>query len=144
MWGLGWFGQADLHFSGQNRCEGRERAGVLMSRLLVNSAAQRVREGERARERERARMKKANGPPTSERASERVTMTPATMNAAASAERKEEEREEGGAVLQHQLFRQTHLSSLPPPPPPPPRHSPFQIRPSRMIAAGDTEYLPNA
>ena len=56
MWGLGWFGQADLHFSGQNRCEGREgrerRAGVLMSRLLVNSAAQRVRESERAREQE--------------------------------------------------------------------------------------------
>ena len=70
-------------------------------------------------------------------------MTPATMNAAASAEQKEveEEREEGGAVLQHQLFRQTHLSSLQPPPP---RHSPFQIRPSRKIAADDTEYLPNA
>ena len=65
-------------------------------------------------------------------------MTPATMNAAASAEQKEEE---GGAVLQHQLFRQTHLSSLPPLPP---HHSPFQIRPSRKIAAGDTEYLPNA
>ena len=65
-------------------------------------------------------------------------MTTATMNAA-----EEKEKEEGGDVLQHQLFRQTHLSSLPPPLPPP-RHPPFQIRPSRKIAAGDTEYLTSA
>ena len=109
------------------------RAGVLMSRRLVNSAAHRVRQSESERESKNEKGKWA----PNERASERVTMTPPTMNAAASAEQKEE-GEKGGAVLQHQLFRQTHLSSLPP------RHSPFQIRPSRKIAAGDTEYFPNA